>query len=250
MKMALSERHLIGWQSRLSARLGDMISNLSGYSWEEAISAVEEGRRLYHILRSMEVELRRPLEVDYFPIRLSQLEVHLADSISEGRGPEAVFQENLMAQIAEASDQLERWAIEAGTTVEDLLLRGAEAVAEGRIKKKPGPQKGTRRKHQAEGPWTPQLLKAEMTRLGVTFEKLGAVMDPPCGRPSVFKWIQSGIPPARQDQISRAMEKFERERRLETEKGWDLLDPIEKLQAPPSMSKELIDDRHREAEKE
>lgn len=35
-----------------------------------------------------------------------------------------------------------------------------------------------------------------------------------------------------------------------TSAGWERLDQIEKLQAPPSMSKELIEERHREAEKE
>lgn len=35
-----------------------------------------------------------------------------------------------------------------------------------------------------------------------------------------------------------------------TSAGWDFLDLIEKLQAPPSMSEELIDERHREAEGE
>jgi hypothetical protein len=35
-----------------------------------------------------------------------------------------------------------------------------------------------------------------------------------------------------------------------TSAGWERLDLVEKLQAPPSMSEELIEERHREAEKE
>lgn len=35
-----------------------------------------------------------------------------------------------------------------------------------------------------------------------------------------------------------------------TSTGWEKLDQVEKLQAPPSMSEELIEERHREAEKE
>ena len=212
--MALSERQLIGWQSRLSARLAQMISTPGDFSRDEIDHAVQEGRDLYHELRTLETELRRPLEVDYFAMRLAQLETRNAEFRSKGKGAEAVFQANMMDVFGELADQFERMAVESGTTVEDLLLRGAEAVAEGRIRKKPGPQKGAKYKVQGEGPWTPQLLKVEMTRLGITFERLGAGMDPPCGRPSVYKWIQGGIPPGRQEQITRAMERFEREAEL------------------------------------
>lgn len=211
MTMGMSERQLVAWQLRLSNRLGEMISNPGDFSRDEKLLAVDEARTLYIVLRQMESELRRSLEAGYFVARFSQLAVRMAESEVSEKDYEAQTQEWLLANFAQASEEFERLAIEAGTTVEDLLRRGAEAVAEGRIKKKPGPAKGTRRKPQSEGPWTPQVLKAEMARLGVTFERLGAAMVPPCGRPSVFKWIQSGIPSARQDQITAAMEKFEEE---------------------------------------
>lgn len=216
--MGMSERQLIDWQSRMSARLSGMISNLGDYSWGEIEHVLEEGRFLYHELRTMETEQRCSLECDYFPMRLSQLENRILDIRSKGKGAEAQLQEDLLEQFGEMSDQFATWAAEAGTTVEDLLLRGAEAIAHGRVKKKPGPPKGQRRPASSEGPWTPQVLRAEMTRLNITFDKLGGAMDPPCGRPSVYKWIQSGIPSGRQVQITRAMEAFEREHGLDLEK--------------------------------
>lgn len=214
MKMGLSERQLIAWQERLSARLAGMISEPGNYAWPEMVHAVQEGQTLYHELRTVETELGRSLECDYFPSRLSQLETRMLDARASARGlsMEALFQEEHLEHISNSSEQLEKLAVEAGTTVKDLIFRGAEAVAEGRIKKKPGPPKGRRQKSQSEGPWTPQLLKAEMQRLQVTFEKLGSMMTPPCGRPSVYKWIQNGIPTDRQEQITKAMEVFERER--------------------------------------
>jgi hypothetical protein len=211
MTMGMSERQLVAWQTRLSERLGEMISSPGDFSRDEILLAVDEARTLYFVLRQMESELRRSLEAGYFVARFSQLTVRMAESEVPEKDHEAQSQEWLLAQLAQTSDELERMAVEAGTTVEDLIMRGAEAVAEGRIKKKPGPAKGARRKPQSDGPWTPQVLKAEMARLGVTFERLGSAMVPPCGRPSVFKWIQGGIPSARQDQITAAMEKFEAE---------------------------------------
>jgi hypothetical protein len=191
-----------------------MISEPGNYSWPEMLHAVQEGQTLYHELRSTETEMGCSLERDYFPSRLSQLETRMLDARARARGVsmEALYQEGLLEQISNEAEQLERLAMEAGTTVMDLLFRGAEAVAEGRIRKKPGPLKGSRQKSKSEGPWTPQLLKAEMNRLQVTFEKLGSMMTPPCGRPSVYKWIQNGIPADRQEQITKAMEICERER--------------------------------------
>lgn len=217
--MGMSERQLVAWQLRLSNRLGEMISNLGDFSRDEILLAVDESRTLYNTLRQMESELRRSLEAGHFVMRFSQLTVRMAESESPEKDYEAQTQEMLLNHFAQVSEEFERLAVEAGTTVEDLLMRGAEAVAEGRIKKKPGPAKGTRRKSQSEGPWTPQVLKAEMARLGVTFERLGAAMVPPCGRPSVYKWIQGGIPSVRQDQITRAMDLFERDFIQNSKKG-------------------------------
>ncbi len=214
MTMGLSERQLIAWQERMSVRLAGMISEPGNYAWPEMVHAVQEGQTLYHELRTVETELGRSLECDYFPSRLSQLETRMLDARARARGMsmDALFQEEHLEHISNTAEHLERLAVEAGTTVKDLLFRGAEAVAEGRIRKKPGPAKGSRQKSKSEGPWTPQLLKAEMSRLQVTFEKLGSMMTPPCGRPSVYKWIQNGIPADRQDQITRAMEICEREK--------------------------------------
>lgn len=219
MTMGMSERQLIAWQLRLSNRLGEMISNPGDFSRDEILLAVDESRTLYNTLRQMESELGRPLEAGYFVSRFSQLTVRMAESEVPEKDYETQTNEWLLSHFAQVSEEFERLAVEAGTTVEDLLLRGAEAVTEGRIKKKPGPAKGTKRKVQSEGPWTPQVLKAEMSRLGVTFERLGAAMVPPCGRPSVFKWIQSGIPSARQDQITKAMDSFERDFDQNPKKG-------------------------------
>lgn len=219
MTMGMSERQLVSWQLRLSNRLGEMISNPGDFSRDEILLAVEESRTLYSTLRQMESELRRSLEAGYFVSRFSQLAVRMAEAERPEMDYEAQTQEMLLGHFAQMSEEFERLAVEAGTTVEDLLFRGVEAVAEGRIKKKPGPAKGSRRKAQSEGPWTPQVLKAEMARLGVTFERLGAAMVPPCGRPSVYKWIQSGIPSARQDQITSAMDLFEQEFQQNPKKG-------------------------------
>jgi hypothetical protein len=208
--MGISERQVIAWQERMSVRFEQIMEDPGDFATLEIVHAIGEGQALYHELRELEVELGRSLELGYFSQRLHRLEVRYRGSRGGQNPTEKLLQEESLSSVQSFSSRLEELALQAGTTVEDLLIRGAEALIQGRIKRTPGPQKGQKRKPTSEGPWTPQVLKVEMERLGVSYERMGAALEPPCGGPSVFKWLTKGIPQARQDQVTRAMEAFER----------------------------------------
>lgn len=85
-----------------------------------------------------------------------------------------------------------------------VLLRLKELQAE---KRKPGPPKGRPLKIRLGGDWTPQALKAELSRLGLSEAKLAKLIG--INQKSVNKWCRSAIPDDRQDQISSVLREFE-----------------------------------------
>ena len=85
-----------------------------------------------------------------------------------------------------------------------VLLRLKELQTE---KRKPGPPKGRPLKIRVGGDWTPQALKAELARLGLSEAKLAKMLG--INAKSVNKWSRTAIPDDRQEEISVVLTAYE-----------------------------------------
>lgn len=85
-----------------------------------------------------------------------------------------------------------------------VLLRLKELHSE---KRKPGPPKGRPLKIRQGGDWTPQALKAELARLGLSEARLAGLIG--INQKSVNKWCRIAIPDERQEQISAVLKAYE-----------------------------------------
>lgn len=74
-------------------------------------------------------------------------------------------------------------------------------------RKKPGPPKGRPLKVRAGGDWTPQALKAELGRLGLSEVKLAKMLG--INPKSVNKWGRTAIPDDRQEEITLVLQAYE-----------------------------------------
>lgn len=90
---------------------------------------------------------------------------------------------------------------------EASLVLQLERIAPHRLRRKPGPPKGKPLKIKVGGDWTPQLLRSELTRLGLSETKFARLMG--VNQKSVNKWCTKGIPDARQAQISDVLNALE-----------------------------------------
>ncbi len=85
-----------------------------------------------------------------------------------------------------------------------VLLRLQELKTE---RKKPGPPKGRPLKIRHGGVWTPQALRAELARLGLSEARLAGLIG--INQKSVNKWCRTDIPDDRQDQITVVLKTYE-----------------------------------------
>jgi hypothetical protein len=90
------------------------------------------------------------------------------------------------------------------STPEAVLIRLQEIRAS---RKRPGPPKGRPLKVRAGGDWTPQALKAELSRLGLSEVKLAKMLG--INPKSVNKWSRTAIPDDRQEEISVVLKAYE-----------------------------------------
>lgn len=74
-------------------------------------------------------------------------------------------------------------------------------------RKRPGPPKGRPLKIRVGGDWTPQALKAELARLGLSEAKLAKMLG--INAKSVNKWSRTAIPDDRQEDITVVLKAYE-----------------------------------------
>jgi len=113
--------------------------------------------------------------------------------------------DNAIVLTFENYERLLRAAEERGMPPAQLVSEAIEAILANRLRRRPGPPKGRRLKPPKEGAWTPLILRAEMSRARITAAKLSTLLG--VSHTSIYKWLKSGIPNEREDQLNRIFEK-------------------------------------------
>ena len=101
------------------------------------------------------------------------------------------------------------WFLRGAEEIDDerALVAALERVAPHRLRKKSGPPKGRALKIRVGGDWTPQLLRSELTRLGLSETRFAKLIG--VSQKSVNKWCKNNIPDERQTEITAVINAFE-----------------------------------------
>ena len=101
------------------------------------------------------------------------------------------------------------WFIRSEVSLNDerTLVAALERIAPHRLRKKSGPPKGRALKIRVGGDWTPQLLRSELTRLGLSETRFAKLIG--VSQKSVNKWCKNNIPDERQTEITTVINAFE-----------------------------------------
>jgi hypothetical protein len=156
---------------------------------EEVAEAIGQGRA---IAREAVECVNPPFETGGFLIKLHRLEYRFLGNITAARGgnPEQLFAEAMLA---------------------------AAEMLDAAPKKRPGPPKGRLSKIRYGGDWTPQLLKAELSRLDLSETRLAKLLG--INQKSVNKWCRNAIPDERQGQITEVLTQYENDKKVSADPG-------------------------------